>query len=85
MCDAADDPKPDLRDVLRALAQAQARFVVSSGFAMQLHGSSSLTFDLDIAYDRTRENAALLARTLSKCSPRSRGLLEARSLIDGQR
>ncbi len=49
------------------------QFVVVGGFALQLHGSSYTTFDLDLAYERTRENVARLADALSPFAPRPRG------------
>jgi hypothetical protein len=63
----------DLRDVLRALAKAQARVVVVGGVALQLQGSSYITEDIDLAYERTRENARRIAAALQAFSPRPRG------------
>ncbi len=65
---------PNLGDVLRALASAGVRFAIVGGVALQLHGSSYTTFDLDLAYDRTRENAVRLAAALLPFAPRPRGI-----------
>ncbi|HEX3468038.1 MAG TPA: hypothetical protein VHT05_08185 [Candidatus Elarobacter sp.] len=62
------------RDVLRRLAEAEARFVVIGGVAAKLHGSAYVTFDLDLAYERTRDNAKRIATALLSLHPRPRGL-----------
>jgi hypothetical protein len=66
----------DLRDVVRALVRAEVRFVVIDGFALQLHGSSYTTFDLDLAYERSRENAQRVVAALKPFSPRLRGIAD---------
>jgi hypothetical protein len=58
--------------ILAALVAADARFVVVGGVALSLQGSAYLTNDLDIAYERTRENAAKIASALQPFSPRPR-------------
>ncbi|GAC1537676.1 MAG: hypothetical protein NVS2B17_10630 [Candidatus Velthaea sp.] len=61
-------------DIIRALALIEARFVVIGGVALVLHGSSYITADLDLAYDRTRDNAKRVAAALAQFSPRPRGM-----------
>jgi predicted nucleotidyltransferase len=63
----------EVRDILRLLAAADARFVVIGGVALQFHGSAYVTLDLDIAYERTRENAKRIATALHPLQPRPRG------------
>lgn len=60
-------------DVVRALVAHQARFVVVGGVALSLHGSAYVTLDLDVAYERTRENAKRIAAALQPFTPRPRG------------
>jgi predicted nucleotidyltransferase len=62
-----------LRDILTALVRENARFVVIGGVALQLQGSSYITDDIDLAYERTRDNARRMARALSSFEPRPRG------------
>jgi len=64
--------QPDIRDILRALAERKARVVVVGGVAMQLQGSSYSTQDIDFAYERTRENATRVANALASFDPRPR-------------
>jgi hypothetical protein len=60
-------------DVIRALVDADARFVVVGGVALLLHGATYSTLDLDIAYERTRENAMHIAAAIRPLNPRPRG------------
>lgn len=50
--------------ILRVLVENDARFVVIGGIAAALHGSTTLTADLDILYDRSGDNIERLARAL---------------------
>jgi len=63
----------DVRDIFGALTDANVRFVVIGGVALTLHGSSYVTQDIDLAYERTRENAKRMAAALARFSPRPRG------------
>ncbi len=63
----------DFRDLLLALLQAEARIVVIGGVALQMQGSAYMTADLDIAYERSRENAMRIAIALAPFAPRMRG------------
>jgi predicted nucleotidyltransferase len=62
----------DLRAILSALTEADARFVVVGGAAMNLHGSSYVTQDIDIVYERTRNNAERIVVALQPFQPRPR-------------
>lgn len=55
-----------LLGILRGLDSAGVRFVVIGGMAGQLHGSSRLTNDVDICYDTTPDNLAVLATLLQR-------------------
>jgi hypothetical protein len=62
----------DLLDVLRALARERARVVVVGGVALRLQGSAYVTQDVDLAYERTRVNAARIAAALRPFDPKPR-------------
>lgn len=76
--------------MLRALRSAGVDFVLIGGVAARLHGSPSLTRDVDICYSRDRGNLERLAHMLSTVHARLRGadddvpfLLDARTLLAG--
>jgi hypothetical protein len=54
------------------LTQHQVEFVIVGGVAISAHGSSYLTYDLDVAYARTRDNFKRLAAALAPYHPRPR-------------
>jgi len=54
------------------LTQHQVEFVIVGGVAISAHGSSYLTYDLDVAYARTRDNVKRLAAALAPYHPRPR-------------
>ena len=60
--------------LLRALHQHQVAFVVIGGVASLAHGSPSLTRDLDICYEQSRNNLEALARMLQEVHAKPRGL-----------
>ena len=64
----------DFLTILRLLNEAEIDYVVIGGVAMAIHGSSKDTFDLDVIYRRTREQATRIAEALSALHPRPRGL-----------
>jgi hypothetical protein len=51
---------PDFREVLMALTDAHAEFVVVGAYALAVHGIPRATGDIDILVRPTRENAALV-------------------------
>ncbi len=59
---------------LRVLSNTQVRFVVIGGAAASAHGLPHLTYDLDICYDRSRDNIKRLASALEPFHPRLRGV-----------
>lgn len=80
------DPVP----ILRTLHEHGVAFVVIGGMAAALHGSPSLTLDLDVCYDRDRGNLEALAGALRALHARLRGAppdipfqLDARTLANG--
>ncbi len=55
----------DPLEILRVLVANDARFVVVGGIAAALHGSTTLTADLDILYERGTDNVERLSRALT--------------------
>lgn len=76
--------------VLRALTEAGVRFVLIGGLAGHEHGSTTVTNDVDVCYDRSPDNLDRLAAALGAMHARLRGLdedvpfvLDARTLRSG--
>ncbi|MBI2325374.1 MAG: hypothetical protein HYU87_10495 [Chloroflexi bacterium] len=63
------EPEP----ILRILATHDVRFVVIGGLAGNIHGSTTITRDLDICYERTPENMERLANALRELRVTQRG------------
>jgi hypothetical protein len=63
----------DFGALLRALTATGVRFIVVGGAAATAHGAARLTVDLDIVYDRTRENLTRLVAALTELNPYLRG------------
>jgi hypothetical protein len=63
-------------DMLRVLDRHGVAFVLIGGVAARLHGSPSLTGDVDVCYDRRRENLERLAEALKELQARLRGVDE---------
>ena len=55
---------PDFRDLLRALSDAGARFLVVGAYAVSFHAEPRATGDLDIWIDPSLENAGRVYRAL---------------------
>jgi hypothetical protein len=79
-------------EILQRLVDGEVRFVVIGGLAAQAHGSPSLTYDLDICYERGADNLGRLAVVLADVGAVRRGLpssvppmppLDARTLRAG--
>lgn len=63
----------DYETLLEALTGAGADFVVVGAVALVLHGSSRVTRDLDVCYERTAVNFTRLAAALAPFKPTLRG------------
>jgi hypothetical protein len=61
------------RELIEALRAEGVRFVIIGGVAMVLRGSSRTTVDLDLCYERSKENLERLARSVAPFTPRLRG------------
>ena len=96
--DRCETPEPKLPahgtldplEILRVLVKNDVRFVVIGGIAAALHGSTTLTADLDILYDRSGDNIERLARALAALGAVRRDLpaglpapLDARTVRNG--
>lgn len=55
----------DYRDILMALVQEEARFLIVGAHALAVHGYPRATIDLDIWIDSTKENASRVWRALA--------------------
>jgi hypothetical protein len=65
-----DEP---LVDLLRVLARCGVEFVLVGGVACVVHGAPVVTFDLDVLYRRTPENAGRLLAALGDLDAIFRG------------
>jgi len=59
--------------VVKQLEQAEVRYVVIGGIAATIHGSPTVTGDLDICYERSDANLERLATVLNDLHARLRG------------
>jgi hypothetical protein len=86
MTDSAFDP----RLAFETFAKHDVKYVLIGGLAARLHGSPSITFDLDVCYERSPENLVALASALKELHATLRGVketvpfrLDAKSLAQG--
>lgn len=63
----------DIEAMLQALDEHGVEFIVVGGIAGRLHGSPTVTQDLDVCYERSRENLDRLATALQHLDARLRG------------
>jgi hypothetical protein len=63
----------DFAALLETLGRQGVRFIVVGGAAAIAHGSTRLTQDLDIVYDRSGDNLVRLAAALGSHTPYLRG------------
>ena len=70
----SETPRFRPEEILRRLVDAQVRFVLIGGLAAQVHGSTSITRDLDICFARDRDNLERLAAVLVDLTAIRRGL-----------
>jgi predicted nucleotidyltransferase len=82
----------DFLGTLRRLADHDVRYVLIGGLGARLHGSTTVTNDIDICYARDDENLERLASALRSLHARLRGvdhdvpfILDARTLREGER
>src|SRR5258708_31554855 len=63
----------DFDIAIKLLCDAEVEFVVVGGVSAIFHGASTLTYDLDICYSRTRLNVHRLVEALAPHHPCPRG------------
>jgi len=64
------ETQPRYVELLKILVNADVNMVVVGGVAMVLHAYDGFTYDVDICFERTPENAERLCRALSPhCQP----------------
>ncbi len=80
----------DFKAALKTLTGAKVSFIVVGAYAGVIQGSAQVTRDLDICYERTRENMQRIAVALAPYHPRLRGapanlpfVLDERTLAQG--
>jgi hypothetical protein len=66
---------------IQILIDAEVQFVVVGGVSAILHGSSMITFDVDICYSRATSNLRRVVAALTPFHPRPRGFPEALPFI----
>jgi hypothetical protein len=60
-------------DLFDRLADRRVDFVIVGGVAFTLRGSARATFDLDLCYDRRKDNLSRMSRALLPFTPTLRG------------
>jgi predicted nucleotidyltransferase len=63
----------DFPKMLRLLTEHNVAFIIIGGVAAVIHGSSRLTQDLDVVYQRSPQNLTRLVQALAEQSPYLRG------------
>ncbi|MBI2082856.1 MAG: hypothetical protein HYT76_04725 [Deltaproteobacteria bacterium] len=63
----------EFREFLEALHREKVAMIIVGGFAGVLHGYSYITNDLDICYQRDKQNYKNMVRALRPFKPRLRG------------
>jgi predicted nucleotidyltransferase len=71
---STDSPSFDAVGVLQKLDEFGVDYIVIGGIAARLHGSPSVTRDIDICPDRSRDNLDRLANALRSLHARLRGV-----------
>lgn len=62
----SEHPRLEAGELLRALREAEVDFVLIGGLAAQVHGSPSLTLDVDICFGLERDDLDRLADVLGR-------------------
>ena len=63
----------DFPKLLRLLTEHDVAFIIIGGVAAVIHGSSRLTQDLDVVYQRSSQNLTRLVQALAEQAPYLRG------------
>ena len=73
MADAPRPTAPKLREILEVFIRHGVDFVLVGGLAGIAHGSNYPSYDVDLAYERSRENIERLVAALDEIGVRLRG------------
>jgi predicted nucleotidyltransferase len=65
--------KTEFGELVRVLTEAGVDFIVIGGVAANLQGAARITYDLDVAYDRSSSNLARLVAAIGPLHPYLRG------------
>jgi hypothetical protein len=63
---------PSFREILNALFEHRVECIIIGGVALMLHGSTRMTADIDILYNRSRENIRRLVNAVKPFAPKLR-------------
>lgn len=63
----------DVEKAIVAMASNDVDFVVIGGVALSIHSAAYVTYDIDFAYSRAKDNLAKIATALAPFGPRMRG------------
>lgn len=63
----------DVEKAIVAMASNRVDFVVIGGVALSIHSAAYVTYDIDFAYSRSKDNLTRIATALAPFSPRLRG------------
>ncbi len=63
----------DIEKAIVAMASNDVDFVVIGGVALSIHATAYVTFDIDFAYSRSKQNLIKIAEALAPYEPRPRG------------
>ena len=64
----------DVEKAIVAMATNDVEFVVIGGIALAIHSAAYVTYDIDFAYSRSKDNLAKIATALAPFRPRLRGI-----------
>ena len=64
---------PDFSRLLRSLLSSGVDFILVGGVAANVHGSARATYDIDVVYQRSRENLTRVVGALAPLEPYLRG------------
>ena len=70
----SEHPRLEAGEILRGLLDANVHFVLIGGLAAQVHGSPSLTRDVDVCFELDRDNLDRLASALASLTAVRRDL-----------
>lgn len=74
--------EPNYQDILKKLAEAKVQFLVAGGIAMNIHGLSRSTFDLDLIIFLKRDNVLKFIEVMSQLGYRPRVPVDPKQFAD---